>query len=295
MGLSRRLQADLWILLLSAIWGCTFVVVKGALEDVSPLLFMTLRFAIATPLVFILVPRGSLTGRSTLGGALIGGIVTGLLLFSGFGLQTVGLQYTTAARSAFITGLAVILTPLLCVALRRRRPSLASLAGAALAFGGLYLLTGSGTAGQGFGRGELLTLLCAVAFAGHLIAVDHFTRRFNKAVIAFLQIAAAGLFTIAAAALWESPRFDPTMRLVVAVLVTAVLGTALAFYILSTVQSWTTPTRAAIILAAEPVFAALTAWIVDGEIFTRAALLGATLILTGMIMAELSPRRQSAH
>lgn len=292
MSLSRRLQADLWIVVLSAIWGSTFVVSKRALDDISPLLFVLVRFTIASALLYWMVPRGTLRR-----GALAGGAVTGVLLFAGFVTQTVGIQYTSASRSAFITGMYLVFTPLLAVLVRRRWPSLDSLAGVLLATAGLYLLTRPGDAaeGAGFGLGEGLTLMCAVAFAGHLLAVDHYTRRFDKGAIAFLQVAVVALLAAPAAAFAEAPRLEASPRLVMALGLTSILATALAFWLLNRVQSWTTPTRAAIIFAAEPVFAAFTSWVVEGEALTAGALAGAALIVAGMLAAELSPLRRLRH
>jgi len=293
--LSRRLQADLCIVVLSAIWGSTFVVIKWALDDISPFLYIAVRFSAATVPLWFLVRKGALGGderRATLRG----GLVTGVLLFVGFAFQTVGIQYTTAARSAFITGMYVIFTPLLSILLRLRRPSINSILGAILALAGLHLLTDPTSGGGGFGLGEFLTLLCAVAFSGHLIAVDHYTRRHDRAAIAFLQVAVVAGLAVTPALLLEQTRFVPTAGLFAALAVTSLLGTALAFWLLNMVQAWTTPTRAAIIFAAEPVFAALTSWLVEGEVLKGLALVGAALILSGMLMAEIGPfgRRESA-
>lgn len=294
MVLSRRLQADLSIVALSAIWGSTFVVIKWALDDISPFLYILLRFAAASVPLYFLVQRGALSG-DTRRATLTGGLVTGTLLFIGFAFQTIGIQYTTAARSAFITGMYVIFTPLLSILLRLRRPSINSILGATLAFAGLHLLTNPTASGGGFGRGEFLTLLCAIAFSGHLIAVDHYTRRHDRAAIAFLQVAVVAILAVTPALFFEQTRFVATKGLWAALLVTSLLGTALAFWLLNMVQAWTTPTRAAIIFAAEPVFAALTSWIVEGEVLKGLALVGAFLILSGMLMAEIGPfgRRQA--
>lgn len=295
MVLNRRLQADLCIVVLSAIWGSTFVVIKWALDDISPFLYITLRFsAAAIPLYFLV--RKEAFGGETSRATLVGGAVTGALLFTGFAFQTIGIQYTSAARSAFITGMYVIFTPLLSILLRIRRPSMNSILGAILALAGLHLLTNPTAGGGGFGRGEFLTLLCAIAFSGHLIAVDHYTRRHDRAAIAFLQVAVVALLAVAPALFLEDTRFVATRGLFAALAVTSILGTALAFWLLNMVQAWTTPTRAAIIFAAEPVFAALTSWLVEGEVLKGLALIGAGLILSGMLMAEIGPfgRRQSA-
>jgi drug/metabolite transporter (DMT)-like permease len=286
-GLSRRGIADLTILGLSALWGCTFVVIKQALHDASPLVYMTLRFGVGAALLLPLVPRGALRGPAG-AGALRGGLIVGLCLASGFAFQTYGLVYTTPARSAFITGVNVIFTPLLAVLLGMRRPRTSTLAGAALAMVGMYLLTDPMAEGGGMGRGEWLTLVCAVCFAGHLLSLDHFTRKHDQAAIAFLQVALVAVGAGLALPWAETIRFNPTPRLIAALAITSVLGTAFAFYVFSRVQSWTTPARAAVLFSSEPVFAALTSWVVEGERLSAVATGGAGLILAGILTAELN-------
>jgi len=296
VGLSRRLQADLSIIGLSAIWGCTFVVSKRALTDISPLLFITVRFVAASLPLWFLVPRGALqdSAGAVRWSAVRGGSLTGLFLFAGFACQTIGIQYTSPARSAFITSMYVIFTPILSMTLGLRRPSITSFTGAALAVTGLYFLTGAGSAGLGFGYGETLTVFAALAFSAHLLAIDHYTRRHDKRAIAFLQVGAVAVLALGPTLFVEQVRFVPTPTLFGALAITSILATAVAFFVISIVQSWTTPTRAAIIFAAEPVFAALTSWIVEGEVLTGVAMFGALLILCGVLTAELGPlaRRQ---
>jgi len=293
VGLSLRLRADLSILGLSAIWGGSFVIVKGALANISPMALIAIRFLIASLALWPFLPAGTLGSLKarTSRALMLGGLVTGGLLFLGFTTQTIGLQHTTPSRSAFITGMYIIFTPLLSIALGLRRPALASFAGALLAVVGLALLTNPGAGSDGFGKGELLTLLCAVAFAGHLLAVDYYTRLFDKATIAFLQVAVTALLA-APAVLLEPIRIEPSGGLIAAILFASLIGTALAFLVLNLVQSWTTPTRAAIIFAAEPVFAGLASWAVEGEEFSNASLAGAALILAGMLTSELAPSRR---
>ncbi len=284
MGLSRRGIADLLILGLSAIWGCTFVVIKQALDDASPLVYMALRFGTGALLLRPLVPRGALRAPGTLKG----GFVVGLLLAGGFTFQTYGLVHTTPARSAFITGVNVIFTPLLAVLIGMRSPRASTLAGAAMALTGMYLLTDPMAHGGGMGRGEWLTLVCAVCFAGHLLALDHFTRKHDQASIAFMQIGVVGLVAALALPWAEEAKLNLTPRLISALVITSVIGTALAFYVFSRVQSWTTPARAAVLFSSEPVFAALTSWLVEGEILSAVAMGGAGLILAGILTAELN-------
>ena len=149
--------------------------------------------------------------------------------------------------------------------------------------------------GAGLGRGEILTILCAVAFAAHIVGVDITTRRHDPRSIAFWQIAAATLFVVPPTLLAETPRIVLTSSLVLAILVTSLLGTALAFAVQNAVQARSTPARAAIIFTSEPVFAAITSFLVEGERLPPAAMAGAGLILAGMIASEIPAGRGRAE
>lgn len=284
MGLTPAFKADLALIGISAVWGSTFVVVKRALGDASPFAFLAVRFLLAGAALGWIFRRSV---RPVERGALAGGGVLGLLLALGFAFQTLGLVHTTPSRSAFITGLYVVGVPVIAVALRLRGLGAASLAGVGLALAGLYLMTGLDAAGGGLGRGELLTVFCAVAFAGHIVGVDVFTRRRDARALAFWQVLLAGLLYVPAAFLAETPRLDPTPALAGAVLITSLGGTALAFAVQNAVQARTTPTRTAVIFASEPVFAGVTSYLVEGETMSPAALSGAGLILAGMLAAEI--------
>lgn len=289
MGLTPSLKADLSLLGISAVWGSTFVVVKRALDDCTPSLFLVLRFVVAAAALGLLFRRQIAPPRA---GAIRAGAVLGLFLCLGFLFQTLGLLYTTPSRSAFVTGLYVIGVPLLAAALRLRGLTTTSVAGAALALAGLWLMTASGAGpGSGFGRGEALTALCAVAFASHIVGVDIATRRHEKLSVAFWQVAVAGALCVPLALLTETPRVRWTPFLIAAVLITGLGGTALAFAVQNAVQARTTPTRAAIIFTSEPVFAAATSFIVSGERLGGRAAAGAALIVTGMLASEIQPPR----
>lgn len=290
MGLRPSLKADISLLLVSAIWGATFVVVKRALDDASPFAFLAMRFTLAAVLlgwlfrkhVMPLNPREAFSGG-----------VLGIFLGAGFAFQTVGLLYTSPSRSAFITGLYVVGVPVLAAILRLRGFNAASLAGVGLALAGLYLLTGRGSAaaGTGLGKGEILTLCCAATFAAHIVSTDVYSRRHGSRALTFWQVATAALICIPLAGLAESPRVEPTAALAGAVLITAILATALTVTIQTHVQSWTSPTRVAIIFTMEPVFAAITSYIVEGERMSAAAATGAGLILAGMLVSEIPAAR----
>jgi drug/metabolite transporter (DMT)-like permease len=292
VGLRPEHKADLALLSISALWGSTFVVVKRALLDAPPFAFLALRFLIAAGALALVFRREI---RSIRPATMAGGSMLGVLLCAGFALQTFGLLYVSPSRSAFITGLYVVGVPILAATLRLRGFNAGSLVGVVLALAGLYLMTGPGapdpglSARGGIGTGELLTILCAVAFAGQIVGVDVFTRDHDARTLAFLQVGIGGVLYVPLWIVSGAPRINPTPALIGAILVTSIGGTALAFAVQNAVQSRTTPTRAAIIFTSEPVFAGITSYVVEGERLPAVAIAGAGLILAGMIAAEVSP------
>lgn len=288
MPLPRHLKADLALGFVSFIWGATFVVVKSALADASPLVFVFLRFALAAGLLLAIF-RGRTTLRAP--GLVWAGSVIGFFLCAGYVFQTVGLQYTTPAKSAFITALSIVWVPLILLVVFRRRLRVWLLAGVAAAGLGMFFLTvppGAFT----IARGDLITFFCALAFAGHIIAVGHYAPRYGAAGLAVWQVGAAlAMVTLvvplAGATGLETPHLAWTGRLVLALAVSAVLATALAFCVQTWAQQFTSPTHTAILYTLEPVFAALTSYVVLGEALGRRGLLGAGLILAGVLLAEL--------
>jgi drug/metabolite transporter (DMT)-like permease len=284
------------ILLLATVlvWGATFVLVKDALNDATPLLFNLLRMTLAF-LVLAAVNHKHLRKLSRR--AILSGTVVGVFLAAGYQFQTSGLARTTPAKSAFITGLVVVFVPLFTAipALRpagTHAPRWTVAFGAIFAFSGLFLLTTPpGTAWAhlfaSIGLGDLLTLACAVAFAGHLLALSHTSPDLPAPQLATLQIGVAAVILLVTLPIGEHPHADFTPRLIVALLVTSVVATAAAFTIQSWAQKHLPPTHTAVILALEPVFAWLTALIFLHEHLGARALVGAALIIAGIAFTEL--------
>jgi drug/metabolite transporter (DMT)-like permease len=284
---TRRWQAELALASVAMVWGSTFVLVKSALEDISTVFFLTLRFSIAAAaLGFLLLLR---PGRPALQrGAWTGGIVTGCLLYAGYVLQTLGLRYTAASKSGFITGLYIVLVPLFSAVVYRRAPTVSEWLGVTTAMIGLGLLT-LDTARFEMALGDLLTLGCAFAFAGHILLLGHYSRRMPSASLAWMQIATCAVFG-AATYWWVEPIFVRWSTGVwIALGVTSLLATAFAFLLQTWAQRHTTVTRTAIIFALEPVFAWVTAFLVADEILTAKAMAGAGFILGGILLVELKP------
>jgi len=296
-----KLRAYLLMIFTVAVWGTTFVLVKDALSDATPLAFNLVRMALAFLVLSVAYRRH---WREVSRGQLIAGAVVGFFLAMGYQFQTAGLVKTTPSKSAFITGLVVVLVPLFSVLPKLRPPGAKpprwnAFSGALLAFAGILLLTipSGGALLPDFTSvniGDLLTFGCAVGFAFHCLALGHASPRIRFQPLALLQVGFCALFmamSMPLASLWgELPHMHLTLRLCVALVVAAVLATAAAFSIQSWAQSILPATHTALIMTLEPVFAWITSFLVMGERLGLRPASGAILILAGIALTELMPQ-----
>jgi len=280
---SKRRKSEAVLIIITLIWGGTFVVIKGALDDASPLFFVGIRFSIAA---LILTPFMLTRFRGFTKPVLRAGIILGSIMFLGFSSQTLGLQYTTASKSGFITGLAVVFTPLLQMAIEKRMPRPGNLIGVVLVVLGLYLLTSP--AGASFNVGDALTLACAFFFALYIVYIDVFSKKFSIMHLVYLQICTVAVLSFIFTAGFESVRFNLSGNLLFALAYTAILATVINTYLQTEYQRYTTPTRAAIIFTLEPVFAAFLAFVILHEILGLQGVIGGAVIIGGLIVSELS-------
>jgi drug/metabolite transporter (DMT)-like permease len=280
---------DLSLVVVCLIWGATFILVKRALADISTLLFLTLRFTAATA-VLVLIFRKQFRSPNLRAG-MRGGVLAGLCLFSGYVLQTFGLKYTSASKTGFITGLYIPLVPLFSGLIYKKTPQIAELCGVAAAFAGMALMTIQ-TDLLAINRGDLLVAGCAVVYAFHILLLGRFAGAANLGVLIVMQIA-TGMGMGAAAFWWAEPvHVEWTANVGVALVVTSLLATALAFSVQTWAQRWSSPTRTALIFSMEPVFAWATSYLLAGEVLSRRGTLGAVLILCGILLVEVKrPRR----
>jgi drug/metabolite transporter (DMT)-like permease len=285
-----RWQADSALALVAFIWGTTFVVVKEALTGISTMYFLSLRFSVASVcLLLMFLPSFRAAGTSPVARGLLGGAVAGLFLWLGYVLQTIGLKYTTAGKSGFLTGLYIVLVPLISAAFYRRWPQIRELAGIVLASAGMVVLTFPSWQGsRGINKGDLLTIGCAIAFAFHLLILGYYSQRERFQAVAFGQIACAAVLSTVALGV-DVPYATWGPQIIFAILLTGVLATAAAFALQTWGQQYTTATRTALIFALEPVFALATAVTAGGEKLTATAAAGGVLILAGILAVELKP------
>ena len=251
MKLPKSVQADLALILVTLIWGSTFTIVKQALAQSSPMLFIALRFWVAITITLAFMP-GALIGISLQ--TFLRGSVLAALLLAGFVFQTLGLRWTSPSRSAFITSLAVLLVPILGNFLFQHRPRTQTLAGVALATVGLGFLTLERLE-LSFNLGDTLTLCCAVVFALHILYIGRYTPTTDFRQLVLLQMGGCAIASSILFPLVETPFLAWDLRFGMYLFITGVLATALGFYIQNRAQQFTTANRTALIFSLEPLFA----------------------------------------
>ena len=290
--MNNRLAADISLLLVAIIWGVTFVVVQNAISLLEPFTFNALRFLTAAILLIcwlLLFKRSQF--RLLSGKLLLSGMLLGFWLFIGYAFQTVGLLYTTSSKAGFLTGLSVILVPVLSLLLFRLRLSRNAFAGILAATAGLFFLSVADV--TVFNKGDFLVLICAFGFAMQIIHTWKLAKSFPALLLTIVQLGTVSILSFIFAFVFEDWKqaFNTGATLnaevITALLITGVLATALAFLIQTSVQTFTSPARVALIFATEPVFAAITGFIWAGDRLSANAFTGCLLIFAGMVLAEL--------
>lgn len=290
--MSKRLIAESFLLLTATIWGTTFVATKVALEHLSPLLYLAVRFSLASVLFAVFFRKSFPIPKSLFLSALP------LLCwyFAGFVFQTVGLNFTTASKSGLITGSYVIFTPMLQSLLEKRTPPLGIWIASAMVFGGLFLLTMNGTElVSDFNFGDALTLLCGLCYAFYLVELDKLTSRLdfnhNSArlmQLVLLQLLFCGLVSVPFVFWLEVPKLHFSWNVAIVILYLALFASVVTTILQTRYQKDTTPSRAAIIFIMEAVVSTLFAVFFLGESLSIVAWIGAGLMVAGLIVSEKS-------
>lgn len=282
MSIKRR-WANLSLLAVALIWGATFIIVKRSIEDLPVFPFLAIRFTIAflTLLPFVWTQRAHLTRSS-----LAKGLGLGSILFLGYATQTIGLQYTSASNTGFITGLSVVLVPVCEAITTRKLPRLSLILGIISATLGLaFLSLGENLS---LNSGDLIVLLCAFFFALHIFWVGRYAPSENATILAAGQILAVSILSGISSVIFPHNTLNFTSYAWFGILLTAVLATSVAFFVQTKMQQFTTSTQTALIFSMEPVFSAIFAFLLAGEILTPRGFAGAAFVLIGMLIAEFS-------
>lgn len=293
---SKVLRSDALLLVAAAIWGFAFVAQRVGMSYVGPFTFNAVRFALGAVTLLPLLasrrsrpPTGAQAGFMSRRAQLIYGCgLLGTTLFAGASLQQTGIVYTTAGKAGFITGLYVVIVPLLGL-LRKRRPTSGAWLGAALATAGLYLLSISGR--LHISVGDSLVLGCAMFFALHVLIAGWLTLRMDPVRLAFYQFCTCSVLSFLVALFAESPSVEDIRAAALPILYAGVLSVGVAYTLQIVAQREAPPGHAAIILSLEAVFAALGGGTILGERLPDRGLIGCPLMLAGALVSKLSAGR----
>jgi drug/metabolite transporter (DMT)-like permease len=285
------------LLFTTVIWGGTFAIIKTALGSISPMMFLTFRFSLAA-ILFLPFVYGRLKRLDTI--SLRGGIILGLLYFGGFASQTLGLQYTSATKSAFITGTFVIFTPIFQILIEKKLPGRGNIIGILLVAAGLLFLSSRGThfldviheLGTNFNIGDYLTLICAVFYSLYIVYLDIVSKKIDTLSLVFMQISVTAIGALAGAIIFESTgieiaRFILNKDVIFAVIYTSILATILTTSLQTKFQKYTTPSKAGIIFSFEPIFASIVAFFLLKEKISNFGLIGCIFIFSGLLISEV--------
>jgi drug/metabolite transporter (DMT)-like permease len=280
-----RRAAEAALIAIAAVWGLTFVMVQDAIELLPTMAFLAYRFIPAALIVALIFwrPLRRLPAEGWRAGLVMGAFLTG-----GYVFQTLGLEQTTASNAGFITGLFVVLTPVLGAVFLRQRISAVAWVAAGVAMLGLWLLSG---ASDSFDlRGDGLVLLCAFSLAAHILATAAAVRRFDVGALLAIQLGVVGLTCLLIGGV--TGQLEPPEGATVwsALLVTSLVASALGFFVQSFAQRHAPPARTALILASEPAFAGLFGWLLNDERLTATGWAGAALIMAAIVSVEIVPR-----
>ena len=275
---------ELSLIAVCAIWGLTFVMVQDAIEIVRPMTFLAYRFIPACALVTILFWRRV---RNLSREGWRAGLFMGVFLTGGYVFQTFGLESTTAANAGFITGTFCVLTPLLGALFFRQKVGAIGWGAALVAAGGLYLLSDPG--GGGRIAGDVLVFFCAVSFSLHILVTDRALRDHDLEALLAVQLGVCGVFSLVVALAMGDMTVPRSGVVWQALAVTAVLASALAFWVQAWAQKHATPARTALILASEPAFAGLFAYLLQGDTLSVVGWTGAGLIMAAIVAVEVVP------
>lgn len=292
----QKYKGELILLLITLFWSATFVIVKESLVDVSSMLFVGFRFLIAGLILLPIVIRKNIEWKDV---NLKLPIVLGILLFLGFATQTIGLRYTSATKSAFLTGSAVIIIPILQTIIERKKPKIGSVVGVIIVLLGILLLSGGNSfftlledLSANFNFGDWITLLCAIFFALYVVYLDVISNQYNFWLLLIIQIGVTTLLAFIFAFVFDVTNFEAiklefSPQLGFGIMYTAIFATLATTALQTKYQKLVTPTKAGIVYSFEPIFAAVIAYLAIGERITTFGLIGASLIFMGLIISEV--------
>jgi drug/metabolite transporter (DMT)-like permease len=293
----KRYYGEGALLINAVVWGATFAIIKSALDFITPSTFIFLRFSLSTLILLPFIYKILInTNKETY----IGGAVVGMFYFLGFAAQTVGLNYTSATKSGFITGTFVVMIPIFQLLIEKRAPRISNIIGIIFVFAGLVFLSSKGSSllnifseiGNDLNIGDFLTFLCAIFFALNIVYVDIMSKRYNYIPLVFMQIGmtgAGGFLLMMFLSLFriQNIHADFNSNLLFALFYTSIFATIITTILQTKFQKTVTPTKAGIIFSMEPIFAAIFAFFLLSEKISNFGLLGCLFIFGGLLISEV--------
>ncbi len=279
-------KAELMLLFVTLTWGLSFPLLKILLQYVSPFMLVASRFTLTLIFFVIIYGRSFEISDFNLWKT---GLILGVLLFLGYTLQTLGLIYTTASKSAFITGINLIFIPFIQYLVLRIKPGIFNVIGAILVMAGLYIFTGTHLGPPNIG--DILTIFCAVCFAVHIVLLSKFSETTDFLPLAFGQFSAMAVLSILSTLFLDTPifgemKFEMNAMTITSFLILALLSTLLSLVLMTKYQSSTTPFRAGIIYNTEAVFAAIFSYYLLHEVMSQTQVIAAIVIIAGLLISE---------
>lgn len=283
------LMATFGLALASIIWGFAFIIIKSALDTISPLYILAFRFSIAAiALCAVFFKKLKSIDRSYLKN----GIILSVMLFISFVLQTYGLKYTTTGNNAFLTGFYVICVPFLHWIISKKRPNTICFISAVIGMSGIGLITLTGFNMQ-MNKGDILTLMCAVGFAMHIVYVDKYTEKQDPILLTILQISFSAVYSWIFAPIVEGafPKAVFTLKPLLCVLYLGVFSTLICYLLQNVGQKYVHPSAAALLLSSESVFGALFAVLILHEHMSGRLAIGGMLLIAAIMLSQLRTLR----
>lgn len=279
----KGIPAEIYLLGVVVIWGSTFAIIKGILDQIMPFTFLAYRFFLAAFILCVIFWKRLKNIDQII---LRKGFLIGIFLFLGYTFQTVGLKYTTATKAGFITGLSVVLVPIISYFFIKEKVYRNSVIGVIFAVIGLWFLNYNSS--FNFNFGDFLVLLCAMSFAMHIISVGLYAKKMDYVLLVIVQLATVFILSLLMALFFEIPEIHLSYPYNVwwGIVLTGIFATALAFYMQNRFQRYSTATKTAIIFSGEPIFAAIFAYLLLGEKVGLIAWIGGLLIVFGMIISQ---------
>jgi drug/metabolite transporter (DMT)-like permease len=281
-------KAEFILLFVTLSWGLSFPTIKIGLNYISPVFFVFIRFTL-TLIIFYIIFRKKIYSLEKKN--IFKGIILGIFLYIGFLTQTVGLKFTTASNSAFLTGTNILIVPFAQILIIKKYPKPENIIGIVVAIAGMYFLTGFDK--MTVNIGDILTVICAISFAFQIVMLDYYSRTTDYLSLIYGQFIAMSVFSFFTTLFLEVYVFNelffiPDYYLLFVILFNTIFSTLIALFLSTKYQKYTTPVKASLIYNSEVVFAVIFAYIILNEILSGIQITGALLILTGVFISEFS-------